>query len=613
MTRLPVIVAQGGISPAGRTSGFHGYRRLIIDKLGEQDKSRTLAMLACLGGYSDDVSEQEILEGSLVRRLEKTLFDSSALYHHRRIELQDGTMLVLSDQRLLNPLPKGWVIERREKGRVHIRVSGSQSMMLPSSYPSAVNAAGQLPRGFQPEKLYQSRNHPRSLAMTVYSASDAIVSAGLDWSFLRRILSPDEIAVYAGSAMSQMDYNGNGGLLQARLLGRRVTSKQCPFGFAEMSADFINAYILGSLGATGTSMGACATLLYNLQQGVADIHSGRRRIVVVGSSEAPIIPEIIDGYFTMGALASDDALRQLDQLSENENPNWRNACRPFGNNCGFTLAESAQYFILMDDELAVECGAEILGAVGDVFINADGYKKSIASPGAGNYLTVARAAALGRSIVGEDVLRHGSFVQAHGTGTPQNRVTESQILNDVACAFGIGKWPVSAVKSYVGHSLGAAAGDQIMSTLGVWRYGWLPGIKTMDSLAEDVVSQRLNIIVQNHYQVDTTATELALINAKGFGGNNATALMLSPHLTVKMLNAKHGQKVMGLWQAAHENVCERQQDYERQSLAGTIQPMYQFGMGVLAGSDLTMDDKQISVPGYGKPINLEMENPFWSY
>ncbi|MDP0562031.1 MAG: beta-ketoacyl synthase [Candidatus Endonucleobacter sp. (ex Gigantidas childressi)] len=613
MSRLPVVVAQGGISPAGRTSGFHGYRRLIIDNLREQDKNRTLAMLACLGGYSAEASEQDILEGSLVRRLEKTLFDSSALYHHCRVELQEGATLVLPEQRLLNPLPEGWVIEKREKGRVHVRVLGCQQVMLPSSYPSAVNAAGQLPRGFQPEKLYQSRNHPRSLAMTVYSASDAIVSSGLDWSSLREILSPDEIAVYAGSAMSQMDYNGNGGMLQARLLGKRVTSKQCPLGFAEMSADFINAYILGSLGATGTNMGACATLLYNLQQGVADIRSGRRRVVVVGSSEAPITPEIIDGYVTMGALASDDALRQLDQLGVDENPDWRKACRPFGNNCGFTLAESAQYFILMDDELAVECGAEILGAVGDVFINADGYKKSIASPGAGNYLTVARAAALGRAIAGEDVLRHGSFVQAHGTGTPQNRVTESRILNDVAGAFGIDNWPVSAVKSYVGHSVGAAAGDQIMSTLGVWRYGWLPGIKTIDSLAEDVVSQRLNIVIQKHYQVDTTAIELALINAKGFGGNNATALMLSPHLTVKMLNVKHGDRVMTKWQAAREQIYERQHDYECQSLSGTVQPMYQFGQGVLEGSDLTMDDRHISVPGYGKPIDLELKNPFWSY
>ena len=60
--------------------------------------------------------------------------------------------------------------------------------------------------------------------------------------------------------MSQLDYNGNGGMLQARLLGKKVTSKQLPLGFSDMPADFINAYVLGNVGSTGTSLGACATV-----------------------------------------------------------------------------------------------------------------------------------------------------------------------------------------------------------------------------------------------------------------------------------------------------------------------------------------------------------------
>ncbi len=611
MSRLPVIVAQGGISPAGRTSNFHGYRRLVIEQLNQSDRRQTINALAQLGNHPSVADEQAILQGSLIRRLEDSLFESDSLYFHHPVEFRESSELVLADRRLPKPLPDNWKIQKRENGLVYISISGSQKMMLPSTRSSPVNAAGQLPTGFQPEKLYQSRHHPRSLAMTIYGASDAIASSGLNWSDLKKKLSPEDMAVYAGSAMSQMDYNGNGGMLQARLLGKRVTSKQCPLGFAEMSADFINAYVLGSLGATGTSMGACATLLYNLQQGVADIRSGRRRVVIVGNSEAPITPEIIDGYSTMGALASDSALRQLDNLSENEKPDWRRACRPFGNNCGFTLAESSQYFVLMDDELALECGAEILGAVGDVFINADGYKKSISAPGAGNYLTVARAAALGRAVAGEDSLRFNSFVQAHGTGTPQNRVTESHILNEVAKTFGINNWPVSAVKSYVGHSIGAAAGDQMMSTLGVWRYGWIPGIKSVDSIADDVHCSDLNILLDHHQA--SSEQELALVNAKGFGGNNATALMLSPTLTSKMLAAKHGKKAISQWQAANELTSRHQGEYEESCLTGTAKPVYQFGEGVLADTDLDIDNKQIKVPGFGKPVDLELENPFWSF
>ena len=78
-----------------------------------------------------------------------------------------------------------------------------------------------------------------------------------------------------------------------------------------MPGDFINAYVLKSLGHTGPALGACATFLYNLQRGVDDIKSGRARIAVVGASEAPIIPELMDGYVAMGALATDKELRQL--------------------------------------------------------------------------------------------------------------------------------------------------------------------------------------------------------------------------------------------------------------------------------------------------------------
>ena len=612
LTRLPVIVAQGGVSPAGRTSGFHGYRRLVLDALEGDLQRETLNALRALRDLPIDADRDEVLAGTLIRRLEKNLFDSDAIAVQNTVKAQEGSEFILSGRRLPENLPDSWQLEPLEDGRVKVRVTSEQSMLVPGTRKSPVNAAGQLPSGFAPEKLYQSRNHPRALSMTVYGASDAIHSSGFDWGKLKKKLSPEEIAVYSGSAMSQLDNYGYGGMLQARLKGKRVTSKQCPLGFAEMSADFINAYVLGSLGNTGTSVGACATMLYNLERAVQDIRSGRRRLVIVGNSEAPILPEVMEGYSTMGALTTDASLRSLDGLTDQDNPDWRRACRPFGYNAGFTIAESAQFLVLMDDELALEVGAEIMGAVADVFVNADGYKKSISAPGAGNYLTVARAAALGRAIAGEDALRERSFVQAHGTGTPQNRVTESQILNETAKAFGIDHWPVAAVKSYLGHSIGAAGGDQIMSTLGVWKHGLIPGIQTIDGLAADVHASHLKIL-QKHMAVESGEMDLALINAKGFGGNNATAVLLSPDLTRKMLTANHGISVMTDWQRRNESLQERQAEYEAQCISGEVSPIYHFGKGVLVGSELAYTDHEIVVPGFGKPINLELDNPYWSF
>ena len=107
--------------------------------------------------------------------------------------------------------------------------------------------------------------------------------------------------------------------------------------------------MIGSVGATGANVGACATFLYNLRQGMEDIRSGRYRVAVIGSSEAPLTPEIIEGYRTMGALAEDNALIKLDGTGELITDGL---CRPFADNCGFTLAEASQFVILFDDELA---------------------------------------------------------------------------------------------------------------------------------------------------------------------------------------------------------------------------------------------------------------------
>src|SRR5690606_23606447 len=213
------------------------------------------------------------------------------------------------------------------------------------------------------------------------------------------------------------------------------------------------------------------------------------------TSEAPITPEVMEGYSTMGALATDAALLELDRHKNLSQPDHARACRPFGENAGFTLAESAQFTVLCDDELAIELGANILGSVNDVFVNADGYKKSIASPGVGNYITVAKAVAATRNIIGDEGLRRRSYVQAHGTGTPQNRVTESHILNMVAETWGIERWPVAALKSYIGHSLASSAGDQIASSLGLWQYGVIPGILNTEKVADDVEQARLDILL----------------------------------------------------------------------------------------------------------------------
>lgn len=613
--RLPVIVGCGGINAAGRSSSHHAYRRMVIDALPQKDADSTWQSLATLMGLQWDGSESQrqlLRDGTLIRRIESTFYDVDAVPWNRRMvaHSEDYPMSFRTQAKHLpQQVPPGWKVSTVDDLHVHVEISEGMMFLLPTHREAAVKAAGQLPSGFDPGTLYQSRSHPRGLQMAVYAASDALGGSGLSWDDLRSLVPADQISVYAGSGMSQLDANGNGGMVKARYNGRKVTSKQCPLGFAEMPADFINAYVLGSFGTTGTNMGACASFLYNLRQGVADIQSGRSRIVVVGNAEAPITPEIMEGYAAMGALASERGLRELDGLSAQQDPDHRRACRPFAENCGFTIAESAQMVVLFDDELALQVGATVYGAVSDVFINADGHKKSIAAPGVGNYITVAKALAAVRSLLGEEGVRRGGLVQAHGTGTPQNRVTESHILNEVARTFGIEKWPLVAVKAFLGHSIGSAGADQLATTLGIWQYGFLPGIPTIDEVAADVQCSNLDISTA-HREIDIAQQRYAIVNAKGFGGNNASAVVLSPGQTMNMLEKRHGSKALLAWGQQHEATAQRSAEYEAQAQKGEARPVYKFDHEVLAQDDVELSPDYVRLGGGAVEIGLKLPNNY---
>ena len=596
MSVLPVVTAIGGVSPAGRSSCHHGFRRLLLDALPHEARSRTLASLAALTGNTDS---EQLLNGSLVRRLPDSTLPMTVQGVH-----DQPLCLEMRQMDLPEPLPDDWLVKPLGRSRVRVTIPAGQPLLVSTRQQARVQAAGQLPDGFDPASLYPSRNHPRGLQMALYAASDALGMLGLDWETIRTTVAPEQIAVYASSLMSQLDDSGLGGMMKFPSQGRRITSKQCPLGLAHMPADFVNAYVLGNVGRTGGLMGACATFLYNLSQGVNDIRAGRARIALVGTAEAPLIPEVMEGYRAMGALAEDADLLALDP--HRSEPDWRRACRPFAENCGFTMAESAQFVVLMDDALALELGADVLAAVPDVFIHADGIKKSISAPGIGNYLTVGRAMALARQLLPDDDFRQHCFVSAHGTGTPQNRVTESRILDQAAATFGLDNLPVTAIKCFLGHSLASAAGDQVMAALGTFHDGWLPGITTMDAVAPDVHQAHLSLSAQ-HRELKASA---ALINAKGFGGNNATALLLSPQQATALLARKHGQAALTSWQGRREATADRRTTYDELCLKGQQQVTYRFGEAVLEDSEVEVSDQGIRLAG-DQPAIRFLPDPDW--
>jgi acetoacetyl-[acyl-carrier protein] synthase len=620
---LPLIVGFGGFNAAGRSSSHQAFRRMVLESLPVDEQNKTIASLACLMGHvkadgemfcDDDVTglslsrvvekyRTAVIQGTLVRKIED--FDPSQVPCNKKISFGEGQSqhFTMLKRDLPKAIPADWCVSEANDGIVEVKTSSASEYLVTSNYELAAKAAGQLPTGFNLAGHYNSRFHPRGLQMTLLGASDAIHSLGIPWDVVAGKVNPDQVGVYSSSVFGQVTEEGNGGLLQARLRGDRTTAKQLALGLNTMPADFINAYVLGSVGHTEAITGACASFLYVLQAAVRDIRSGRRRVAIVGNAEAPVTPECSEGFSNMSALASDDNLCKIDG---SDTPNWRKASRPFGENCGFTLAEGTQYIVLMDDLLAMELGADVHGAVPEVFINADGVKKSISAPGAGNYICFAKAVAAAVSIIGKEGVQKHSFVHAHGSSTPANRVTESEVISRVANTFGIEDWPVTAIKAYVGHSISAASGDQLIAALGTFKHGLIPGIKTISSVASDVFQDGLKFPLTD-LDVSSKSMQVAFINSKGFGGNNATAVVLSVEKANAMLANRYGDGFPEYIKKREKTRSEALKYAARADVA-ELNVIYRFGEALIDEAAVQISETGMFIPGFEREIEFNLEN-----
>ena len=545
--RFPVICSVGGINSAGRSSFDFSYKRLVIDNLDANSKKTLLKDLNSLTN-SEISSEKDIFEKTLVRKVNSDLFDPD---------------LLMKD--VMN-----------------------------------VNAAGQLPEGINLSKMYNSRQHPKGIQMTIFGVTDCLRNMGKDWDTeIKPLLDPKKIGVFSGPAIGQLDYEGMGGLLQSRKIGKRASSKHLSMSLIGMSADFINAYVIGSLGKTGTVAGACATFLYNLDLALKGIKNDELDFSIVGSAEAPINPEITDGFLATTGIADDKKILEMQIRNNDDNTeevDHKNACRPFGDNAGMILGEAAQFVAVTTLEFALENGLKILGGFTDVAINADGFKKSISSPGIGNYITMAQSLSntlkIGCSI-------QESIVIAHGTGTFQNRSTESDVLNRVAEGFKLKNWKVTALKGMLGHTMGPAAGDELITALGIWNHGLIPGINTTKILADDVLSDNLDFCL-NTQEVDKEKVDAIYLNAKGFGGNNGSCGVVSP----SFIKSKIDKKDLKDYEEKLSETEAKRKVYLEESNNGNYDLIYRFKEEVLDPSeDMKITKDKISISDY-KDIDL---------
>jgi 3-oxoacyl-[acyl-carrier-protein] synthase II len=147
-------------------------------------------------------------------------------------------------------------------------------------------------------------------------------------------------------------------------------------------------------------------------------------------------------------------------------------------------------------------------------VSADAHHLTQPRPdGAGAVLALRRA--LGACGLSPDEI---DYINAHGTGTPQNDPVETRAIKSVLGALA-SRVPVSSTKSMVGHTLGAAGAIEALACVLAIRGGFVPPTANLldpdpecdlDYVPRDSRPARLRTVLSNSY---------------GFGGNNTSIVL----------------------------------------------------------------------------------------
>jgi len=183
-------------------------------------------------------------------------------------------------------------------------------------------------------------------------------------------------------------------------------------------------------------------------------------------------------------------------------------CKPFDlKRKGLNLGEGAGLMIL--ESAAVRGGKKARGYLLGYGSACDAYHLTAPRPdGAGLKQALAEAFA-----TAEVTPNQIAFVNAHGTGTPDNDRVESRVLAEVLPGV-----PFLSTKGYTGHTLGAAGGIEAVFTLACLQRGEIPA--NIGFTAAD--PELGGIPVSKNTRIDGS---VALSESLAFGGNNAVLIL----------------------------------------------------------------------------------------
>jgi 3-oxoacyl-[acyl-carrier-protein] synthase II len=356
--------------------------------------------------------------------------------------------------------------------------------------------AGEI-KGFDPLKYIDKkddRKFDRFLKYAVACAVMAVEDAGLKTDRV----DATRFGVLVGSGIGGIETL----LEQYAILTEKGPDRVSPFFVPMIIVNMASGVVSMRFGARGPNSSvvtACATGNHAIGDAMRIIQRGDADVMIAGGAEAIIVPLTIAGFCQMKAMST-----------RNDDPT--KASRPFdAERDGFVCGEGGGLVVLESLEHARAREARIYAEIVGYGMTGDAHHMTAPDPegdGAARAMAAAlRDAALEPSSVG--------YINAHGTSTPYNDKFETIAIKRV---FGdhAKKLAVSSTKSMTGHLLGAAGGIEAIATAFALHHGMLPPTMNYEKPDPDC---DLDYIPN---QARKQEIEVALSNAFGFGGTNAT-------------------------------------------------------------------------------------------
>ncbi len=333
---------------------------------------------------------------------------------------------------------------------------------------------------FSPEK---ARRLDRCNQLAIVAAREAVTDAGLHTDSI----DTSRIGISVGTSLGGMI---SGQMYDRLLLTKEIRKPSYTYQYPiyvtlnEMTEAF------GFLGPRSVISTACTASTIAIGQATEMIRSGKADCVLAGGVD-PLAEFSFAGFNSMQNVSSQP-------------------CAPFSEPIGLNTGEGAAMLILERMDLALQRGATVYAELLGYALSADAFHQTSPDPSGRSQQRLLSEALTAGGVTKEEV----DYINAHGTGTTGNDVTESRAL-EVFFGDTIAHIPVSSTKGALGHSLGATGAVEAVLTALAVHHGQLPPTVNFTSPRKGCALNYLPNTSQSK------KVSVAVSQNFAFGGNNA--------------------------------------------------------------------------------------------